>query len=421
MPRFSSLRISRRTVLKTMGVTAGILTAAPLLSGLDDGSLGIGLLLPRSEIYPALGENLTAGMQLYFDRSREQDNARKVQLRTETITYDSLDALRKSKQLAQTGPLDFVVAVTGARVAAQLGSFFQTHHIPLIVNRMGANVFSPDWHTPFVINNSLSLWQANRAMGAWVAQHLGKRAYVVRSFYESMYDMGYAFRTAFEAAGGRIVASSTTHSPYVDRDLVPLMKSIESSRPDFVYGFYNGQQAGEFVRAYADAGLAGRIPLAGSAFMVDESILSTQGDIASGIMTALPWAGGLNSAGNTAFMNAYQQATGREADAFAVLGYDTAQLIAHADRDVLGNLLRANRLAEALDHAEISSPRGSLSVLAPLQQLGGPIYLREVRWQNGAWRNVVIDQLETTSSLDAPIAATRARQQSGLLNPYLAV
>ena len=76
---------------------------------------------------------------------------------------------------------------------------------------------------------------------------------------------------------------------------------------------------GEFVRAYAHAGLSARVPLLGSGFLVDESLLSQQGDAAVGIKTALPWARTLDLPANQAFTSAFQNFSGRPADPFAVM------------------------------------------------------------------------------------------------------
>ena len=64
------LYLSRREFLKVAGGTAvaaslpGILSACSPTSG--ENPLKIGVLLPYSDIYQVLGENITAGMEMVF-------------------------------------------------------------------------------------------------------------------------------------------------------------------------------------------------------------------------------------------------------------------------------------------------------------------------------------------------------------------
>src|SRR5262245_17720255 len=71
------LHVDRRTFLKGTAVTAGSMLAAALLEGCGPlqapgasaQPLKIGVLLPTSDIYAALGKSITDGMELYFEQS----------------------------------------------------------------------------------------------------------------------------------------------------------------------------------------------------------------------------------------------------------------------------------------------------------------------------------------------------------------
>ena len=215
-----------------------------------------------------------------------------------------------------------MVAYVEPTVAGMLGDLFEESQKILIVAGAGANVIRPEDRSPVVFHNTLGLWQANWAMGRWAVQNLGHKAFIATSFYESGYSTLNAFRLGVESAGGEVAHTVITHVPPDPGDPAGALDTIRQVGPDFVYAFYSGQPAITFVTRYADSDLAGRIPLAGSAFLVDQDGLDIQGHAAVGIKSAVSWADGLTTTRNKSFRGLFQKRTGRSADTFGVLGYD---------------------------------------------------------------------------------------------------
>ncbi|MEO0998975.1 MAG: ABC transporter substrate-binding protein, partial [Pseudomonadota bacterium] len=132
-------------------------------------------------------------------------------------------------------------------------------------------------------------------------------------------------------------------------------------------------------------GLKDTIPLYGSGFLT-EGVLDAQGDAAEGLLTTLHYADGLDNPVDAHFREAFEAATGRESDVYAMQGYDTGQLIAQALEVVSCDVGDLDALSEAMASATIESPRGTFNMSSshnPVQD----IYLREAR--DG--QNVVID------------------------------
>ncbi|HLF26214.1 MAG TPA: ABC transporter substrate-binding protein [Anaerolineae bacterium] len=413
--------LSRRAMLRAIGLTAGAIAAAPVLASLlPNRPLKLGVLLPRSQAYPTLSENLLAGMRLHFDQIREQ-GGRAIELVAESTGLGAGGTIAKSQQLVGWQRVDLLVAIVGAYAAKLLGKLSREKQTPLIVANAGARVPSHDNPNPYVFHNSLNLWQASRALGAWAATHLGRRAFVAKSFYDSGHDIAYAFQAGFEQAGGRVLETSLTHHPHQSDDLTATFDAIRQNQPDFVFGCYCGQWATDFVQAYTASGLSRSVPLIGSGFIADESLLPAQGRAALGIKTALAWSSDLDSDDNRAFSEAYQRLTGRPADAFAVLGFDTGQLITASLPAVDGNTDRTEAWLNALSTAEVASPRGQLAMNAQTHSSVGPVYVREVQRRDGKLVNAALGPLSLLSPLDEPIVAVRSKQQSGWSNPYLCV
>lgn len=381
----SSSRLTRRGFLRLAGLATGAVVVPDWPGG---HSLKVGVLLPTAVLYPAMGQNLVTGMRLYFGAAGHP-----VTFAIHEIGAGTASARRTSRALLEQGGVDVVVAVTGEHVAATLRPLYADHGVPLVVCNAGANVVRPDDQGTFLVFNSLKLWQSNWALGFWAGHHLGSRAVSALSFYDSGYDAPYLFRLGFEAAGGDLLETFVSHTPAGDGNLTPLLAAIRDAGPDFVYASYCGAQAVEFVQAYARSGLAGHIPLIGSAFLVDDrSVLPQLGSAALGIKTSLPWAAPVSGSEDQAVLAAYPQQTGRSADSFAALGYDTAHLI-------------TRMMAEGVHEA----PR----------ETGGPLFLREVRRHGLALANVVTAHLSSIAERDIQRAVAESSPKSGWLAPYL--
>jgi branched-chain amino acid transport system substrate-binding protein len=431
--------LSRRGFLKTIGWMAGAAVVAPFLTsrasiagassrlpgarGVSVGKypLKIGMLLPESELYPAMGDNLKAGIKLFFDQGQAQAADGHTELVTETIGLGFGQAVPKARKLITEDRVDLVVGILNSSVAARLRKVFEGSRTFLIVSNVGANTVRADEQSPFVFYNSLSFWQASRAMGSWAARNLGRKAFVASSFYESGYDVLYAFAQGFEGAGGKILQTFVSHIPADTRGFGSVLAEIESAKPDFVSAFYSGQQAIDFVKAYADSGLASRIPLVGSAFLADEAVLAAQGRTALGIKSCLSWAASMNTPENQAFITAYRARTGHLPDAFSVLGYDTAQLMHHAVQAVAGDLSRHNDLRIALSTAKFTSPRGLVQMDPHTQSAISPLYLREVRHLGPTLSNVVLGELDSDARMYDRALTTQPGLKTGWLNAYLSV
>ncbi|HUC46133.1 MAG TPA: ABC transporter substrate-binding protein, partial [Hyphomicrobiaceae bacterium] len=152
---------------------------------------------------------------------------------------------------------------------------------------------------------------------------------------------------------------------------------------DVVGAFFAGGGAVQFVKEYAAAGLT--VPLCGSGFLT-EGTLEAQGAAAEGIETALHYGDGLDNAKNIGFRRAFKDKAGRDADVYAVQGYDAGQLLAVGLEAVNGNVEDEANLYQALRAAKIDSPRGPIS-MSPAQNVTQNIYLR--RAEGG--QNKVVD------------------------------
>jgi hypothetical protein len=107
--------------------------------------------------------------------------------------------------------------------------------------------------------------------------------------------------------------------------------------------------------------------------------------------------------------------TGRAADAFAVLGFETGILITDAVANSNGYLDNPDRLRRVLYNNKITGPRGTLELNIQTHAYESPLYLRELKKYNGKPENVFITELDPVK-----VDIMQAEDlKTGWLNPYL--
>jgi branched-chain amino acid transport system substrate-binding protein len=179
--------------------------------------------------------------------------------------------------------------------------------------------------------------------------------------------------------------------PFPETNFQPILAQLPGLGVDAVGSFFAGGGAVQFVKDYAAAGLRDKLPLCGSGFLT-EGVLKPQGAAAEGIQTALHYGDGLDNVRNTAFRAAFKQKTGREADVYAVQGYDAGQMLAVGLDATKGDAAAVKPMAAAIQAAKIDSPRGAFT-LSPSHNPVQTIYLREAKGGENRVIGVAADAL----------------------------
>jgi branched-chain amino acid transport system substrate-binding protein len=210
-------------------------------------------------------------------------------------------------------------------------------------------------------------------MGKVAAERGLKRAVAISWDYGAGKESIGGFKEGFEAGGGKL--ESELYLPFPQVEFQALLTQIASIKPEVVYTFFAGGGAVSFVKDYFAAGLRKTIPLVGPGFLTDGT-LQAQGESAQGLETTLHYADGLDIPKDKSFRAAFKSAANRDADVYAVQGYDTGQLLVAGLGAVKGDVGARDALVAAMEKTTIDSPRGKFTLSKahnPIQD----IYLRK--------------------------------------------
>ena len=365
-----SLTLTRRGL---GGLAAATALARPALA--QAAPLKVGLMLPYSGTFAQLGENITTAIELYLAERGGKLGGRAITLIKLDDASDPAAAPQNVNRLLSRDKADVLIGTVHSGVVMALVQASREKGVPLIIPNAGNVAASRELCAESVFRTSFTNWQPAYGMGKAIAATGVKKAAWVTWDYAAGKESAEGFRDGLKAGGAELVQILTL--PFPETNFQPILAQLPGLGIDAVGAFFAGGGAVQFVRDYAAAGLKDKLPLCGSGFLT-EGTLGPQGAAAEGVRTALHYGDGLDLPKNTAFRAAFKEKAGREADVYAVQGYDAAQLLAVGLDATKGDAEADKALFAAMRAAKIDSPRGMFTLSAgrsPVQN----IYLREAR------------------------------------------
>jgi branched-chain amino acid transport system substrate-binding protein len=337
--------------------------------------LRVGLMLPYSGTFAALGENITHAIELYLASRDNKLGGRAIQLVRLDDESSPPNAVQNVNRLLGRDRAEVMIGTVHSGVVMAMVQAAREKGVPLIIPNAGNVAATRDLCAPTIFRSSFSNWQPAYGMGrALAAQGVRKAAWITWD-YAAGKESGEGFADGLKAGGAELVKVLTL--PFPEVNFQPLLAQVPSLGVEAVGSFFAGGGAVQFVKEYAAAGLRERFPLCGSGFLT-EGVLGPQGAAAEGIRTALHYGDGIDNPTNVKFRAAFQAKAGRPADVYAVQGYDAAQMLAAGLDAAKGDIAAEKEFVAGIRAARIDSPRGAFTLSAshnPVQD----IYLREAR------------------------------------------
>ncbi len=386
-------RAGRRTVLVGLAAAAGASAAATFVPARfaigQQAKIKLGLMLPYTGTYAALGKNIDAALRLAIAEAGGKLGGREIEYVVLDDESEPAKGAENANKLVTRDKVDFLIGTVHSGVAMAMVKVATDNDTMLLIPNAGAGAATGAACAPNIFRTSFSNWQPGFAMGKVAAARGWKRAVAVSWDYAAGHESIEGFKDGFAAEGGKVESELLVPFPQVEFQAI--LTQIASIKPEVVYTFFAGGGAVKFVKDYAAAGLKTAVPLVGAGFLTDGT-LEAQGEAAQGLETTLHYADGLDLPKDKAFRAAFKQAAGRDADVYAVQGYDTGQLLVAGLAAVKGDTGARQPLVAAMATAEIDSPRGKFT----LSKAHNPVqdfYLRKVEGLENKYVSVAVKAL----------------------------
>ena len=378
--------------MKTLHFTLAATALAALLGSTAQAQtapLKVGLMLPYSGTYAALGDMIEKGFRLYVQEQGGKLSGREIQFFKVDDESEPSKATDNVNKLIKRDQVDVLVGTVHSGVAVAMARAAKESNTLLLVPNAGADAITGALCAPNVFRSSFSNWQPGYAAGVVAAGKGYKRAMTITWNYAAGQETVKGFAESFEKGGGKVVKDLSV--PFPNVEFQALLTEIAAQKPDVVFAFFAGGGAVKFVKDYDAAGLKKSVPLVASGFLTDGT-LEAQGASAQGVLSTLHYADNLETPRNNAFRKSFALAYKANADVYAVQGYDAAQMLGVGLAAVKGDFKQRDALVAAIAKSTVDSPRGKFTLSAghnPVQD----IFLREVKGSNNEFRGVAVKAL----------------------------
>lgn len=317
-------------------------------------NITIGVLIPRSDIFPLFQQQLVRGIKLAFEQAG---------FSAQFIIEDIGKAVVPDIVMGKANSLlmqevDITFAYVGKKVASSLKDLYKSVKKPLILMGLGVNPGMEEelGEPPYVFCNTLNMWHTCYILGKYAGEKYGKTAIASIGLLEGGYQFLPVFAEGFLKSGGE-VAPVHISNKMEDVDFTETLPQMAEQHPtELMVEFYTGIDDDKFFDLYIKSGLSKQIPI----FTTSLGVEPFEG---SGypLVHGLCWQPTAAGEVNKNFVNGFSQKHGETPDPYAALTYESALAVTTALRDIEGAVFNNKAFCEKLLNVEFESIRGSFS------------------------------------------------------------
>ncbi len=334
---------------------------------LQGAEVHVGVLLARGLGANGSGTRLVQGFRIGATRA-----GMRIELHHREVGVGPGEARRGAEKLIAAGAKVLVAAVA-TPVLDQVADLCREKKVALVVANTGAQVAVTRLDGALV--NSLQLWQAGYAAGSWASRRMGRSLFTVVAAPDAGYDSVYAFTRGFTSSGGRELGRALTHqaTPGVEE----AARAARDSGAAVVRVHAYGRRATDIVTACRKVGVQAQIvvdpltlePKAGS-----RSVLAK-----ARVWTASSWLPAGENSLARALARTWKRRHGGRPDAFALLGFDTALLVAEGVRRARRKKKKLHTIPTLMRSARVKGARGTQVVDPQSRVVSTPLAVRRSR------------------------------------------
>jgi len=362
-----------------LGIAAlGMISAVPAHSEV----IKVGVVLPFTGSNADQADEVAKAIELYVKVHQEELGGDQIKLiKRDSGAPNGAGAKRAVIELITQDHVKFLTGFEFSPDAIASASVVTRAKVPLIISNAGTA-----WITqlsPYIARVSFSMWDAAYPMGKYAFQHLGcHTAAVAYTNYPPGKDSRTAFKTAFQAAGGKVVDDIPMGSPANVPDFTPFLQRVRDEKPQCVYVFVPaGAHAMALIKTYREVGLDKTgVKLIGDFNLIPDDHLQEIGNAAVGLVLMGHYSADYTNPANKAFVKEWHAQYGDKStpDFLAAGGWDSMAAIFHAIKTLHGKVDNADKVMATLKGWSTESPRGPITIDAKTRDIVQDEHVEEV-------------------------------------------
>lgn len=324
-------------------------------------SIAVGLLLPRSTDYPALGFDILDGLRYNLAKAQRED----IRFIAENIGYGEDHALNyaRAEKLLLQDNVEAVIAYCNVANAEPLYGLAATAAKPFIFVDPGMQLPEASAH-PYCYHISLQGIHACRIAG-YMAGEKSRKVLMATSFYDGGYRGPWGYTRGLEEAGGSVCGNYVSGYKEAEFSIDNYMELLHNTGAQSVAACFSAYLADLFIKALKEkypAAIA--LPFYCSPFMAEEQLLSGC-DFPGGTFYAIvPWASGIQGEEQQLFTTIISREKKKKANIFHLLGWEAGTVLLQA----------LEKGVDTLNGFSYNSPRGIVTIHPQTQFTYAPLY-----------------------------------------------
>lgn len=345
----------------------------------------IGLLLPRSVLYPAIAFDMLDGMKTGLQAKGVSD----FEIVTANIGLAAKDdEIYKSCEQLLMGGAGVVMAYINPVSAEFIHPLFENSGSLLLVLDSGYHFPTSLKKLSHAFYLSLQGTLCCRVTGRMAMEAGYKDFAFVASFYDAGYRSGYTFSTSLTGRGGNILFNHITALKRSEFTLEPLTNFLDNNAESGVLASFCGDMAEDFLREAAKLNILGSRQIFGSPFMAEEIWLGKIPYPGHDWTCAAPWATTLDNAENKTFVADMENVRAGKANVFSLLTWEAAIFIS----EILKTGLSPEKSVAEMEGKTLLTPRGEVRISADKHMTEAPVY-KAVVTKDGATGNCRVGEM----------------------------
>jgi branched-chain amino acid transport system substrate-binding protein len=336
----------------------------------------------------ASGRQMANAIRLYQQLNGDTVAGKKVEVIFRDDTGVADQTRRIAQELIVNEKVAFLAGFSLTPLALAVAPVITQAKTPAIIMTAGTSVITE--RSPYFARVSFTLPQQTMPIAEWAAKNGVKTAVTLVSDYGPGLDSEKAFLEKFTQLGGKVLAQ--LKAPLANPDFAPFLQRAADTKPDALFLFVPGPQAGPLMRQVVDRGLTkGGIKIIGPGDITEDEQLVSMDESVIGVITSHFYSTSHNSDLNKRFVEAYKKANNNARPNFiGVGGWDGMHAIYEALKKTNGDT-NGDKLMGALKGLEWESPRGKMSIDANTRDVVQDVYIRRVERRDGELFNIEFD------------------------------
>lgn len=336
-------------------------------------TITIGVLLPRSTDFPAMGFDILDGLKLSLQNHGVSD----VRFVPENIGYgeDKSDIYAKAEKFILSDDAQIIVGYLSPENAASLYPLMENTGKLLIALDPGMN-YPAEISSESALHISLQGIHACYLIGLKSAQKKDK-IIMATSFYDGGYRGPWAFSRAFDQAGGTIVSNFVGHHQEESFDIEPVRAAMTRHNDAKIAACFSTYLATTFLNKMSDAQIGDNsTEYYCSPYMAEEQTMFKYRLPAGKFYSFSPWFASLKNEASENFVKDIRNAKNKQANLFHLFGWEAGIVLAELLSASDGMFQRFNQLLEG---GSYESPRGTVHIHPSTHFTYAPLYFCELK------------------------------------------